>query len=157
MRRLRKDGCPTSYELAKDRNMKRRIKRIMSNIITLSSTTLVIGPVLAAIDFHDYDNDLMRDLDKTIKYFEPDINAKNADAAQEDGAVLLDGFRYTEDYFRKKGADDAVEISRKGVALVSGILENVKQNNFEAAAASARDAPQLCKSCHDIYKPRLAR
>ena len=29
-----------------------------------------------ALDFHDYDNDLMRDLDKTIKYFEPDITAE---------------------------------------------------------------------------------
>jgi hypothetical protein len=131
----------------------------MRGLLTLSSIALAlsVGPVIAALDLKDYDNDLMRDLDKTIKYFEPDLTAKNTDAAREDGEVLLNGFRYTESYFSKKGAQDAVEISRQGVRLVADVLKNVEQNDFEAAAAVARDAPQLCKSCHDIYKPRLAR
>lgn len=115
------------------------------------------APVVAAIDLHDYDNDLMRDLDKTIKYFEPDLTAQNADAAKEDAQVLLDGFKYTEGYFTRKGAQDAVEISRKGLKVISDVLSNVDSNNFEAAAAAAREAPELCKSCHDLYKPRLAR
>lgn len=115
------------------------------------------APVVAAIDLHDYDNELMRDLDKTIKYFEPDLTAQNADAAKEDAQVLLDGFKYTESYFSKKGAQDAVEISRKGVNVIGDVLANVDSNNFEAAAAAARQAPELCKSCHDLYKPRLAR
>ncbi|MEF3365214.1 hypothetical protein V3H18_01565 [Methylocystis sp. 9N] len=115
------------------------------------------APVAAAIDLRDYDNDLMRDLDKTIKYFEPDITAQNAEAAKEDAEILLNGFKYTEDYFKKKGAADAVEISRKGLQVVGDAIKNIDQNDFDAAAASAREAPQLCKSCHDIYKPRLAR
>jgi hypothetical protein len=118
---------------------------------------LLAAPVVAAIDLHDYDNDLMRDLDKTIKYFEPDLTAQNADAAKEDAQVLLDGFRYTEGYFAKKGAQDAVEISRKGVKVIGDVIADVDSNNFEAAAAAARQAPELCKSCHDLYKPRLAR
>jgi hypothetical protein len=115
------------------------------------------APVIASIDLHDYDNDLMRDLDKTIKYFEPDLTAQNADAAKEDAQVLLDGFKYTEGYFSKKGAQDAVEISRKGVKVIGEVLASVDSNNFEAAAAAARQTPELCKSCHDLYKPRLAR
>jgi hypothetical protein len=115
-------------------------------------------PVSAALDLHDYDNDLMRDLEKTIKYFEPDITAQNADAAKEDADVLADGFRYTEDYFAKKGgAPDAVEISRKGAKLIRDVREAVEKADFDAAAAAAREAPGVCKSCHDIYKPRLAR
>jgi hypothetical protein len=131
----------------------------MRVLLILSSPTLALcaGPVIGAIDLHDYDNDLMRDLDRTIKYFEPDITAKNMEAAKEDGEVLLEGFRYTESYFSKKGAGDAVEISRQGIKLVANVLKNVEQSDFDAAAAAARDAPQLCKSCHDIYKPRLAR
>jgi hypothetical protein len=109
-------------------------------------------------DYKDYDDELMRDLEKTIKYFEPDITAQNADAAREDAAVLADGFRYTEDYFRKKdGAQDAVEISRKGSKLISEINDYLGKSEFEQAAAAARDATTVCKSCHDIYKPRLAR
>jgi hypothetical protein len=138
--------------------MKRGIGKRSRGWLALPIAALAFSaPVAAEIDLKDYDNDLMRDLDKTIKYFEPDITAGNADAAKEDGAVLLDGFRYTQDYFSKKGAADAVEISQKGVALLNGVLQNIEQSDFEAAAAAARDAPQLCKSCHDIYKPRLAR
>ena len=131
----------------------------MRSLLTLSSIALAlsVGPVVAALDLKDYDNDLMRDLDRTIKYFEPDLTAKNLDAAKEDGEVLLSGFRYTELYFSKKGAEDAVEISRQGIKLVGDVLKDVELNDFDAAAAAARDAPQLCKSCHDLYKPRLAR
>ena len=116
------------------------------------------GPVVAALDFKDYDDDLMRDLERTVKYFEPDITAKNAEAATEDAGVLADGFRYTEDYFAKKdNASDAVEISRKGAKLIAEARDYVEKADFEAAAARAREAVTVCKSCHDIYKPRLGR
>lgn len=115
------------------------------------------APVLAAIDLRDYDDDLMRDLDKTIKYFEPDLTARNADAAKEDAQILLDGFTYTESYFAKKGAGDAVEISRKGVKVIKDVIAQLDGGDFDAAATAAREAPELCKSCHDLYKPRLAR
>jgi len=109
-------------------------------------------------DYRDYDDDLMRDLERTVKYFEPDITAQNADAALEDAEMLAGGFRYTEDYFRKKpGAEDAVEISRKGAKLIAAARDYVGKADFESAAAAAREATAVCKSCHDIYKPRLAR
>lgn len=133
------------------------LKAIRLDILLALLAVFASAPVIAAIDLHDYDNDLMRDLDKTVKYFEPDITAQNADAAREDAQVLLDGFKYTESYFARKGAEDAVEISRKGVRVINDVLANVDSNNFDAAAAAAREAPNLCKSCHDLYKPRLAR
>jgi uncharacterized C2H2 Zn-finger protein len=111
----------------------------------------------AELDFKDYDDDLMRTLDKTIKYFEPDITAKNIEGATEDGEILLDGFKYTEDYFSKVNKADAVQISREGSALVSLALELVAKNDFEEAAANAREAITKCKACHDIYRPRLSR
>ena len=109
-------------------------------------------------DYRDYDDELMRDLERTVKYFEPDITAQNADAALEDAEMLAGGFRYTEDYFRKKpGADDAVEISRRGGKLIAETRDLIGKADFEAAAATAREATAICKSCHEIYKPRLAR
>jgi hypothetical protein len=118
---------------------------------------LSCGPVIAAIDFHGYDDDLMRDLDKSIKYFEPDITAKNADAARDDAAVLQEGFKYTEAFFAKNGAEDAVKISRDGSQRIADALKFVEQNDFESAAAAARETTQLCKSCHDLYKKTIAR
>jgi len=118
---------------------------------------LFATPALAALDLRDYDDDLMRDLEKTIKYFEPDITAQNSQAAKEDAEILLDGFRYTEDYFAKRGKDDAVAISRDGSRLITDVVQKVEKGEFDAAAASAREATQVCKTCHEIYKPRLAR
>jgi hypothetical protein len=120
-------------------------------------TSLISAPVTAAIDLRDYDNDLMRDIEKVVKYFEPDITAKNADAAREDAEALLNGFKYQEGYFSAKGAQDAVDLSRKGIQLVGDVLKGIERNDFDAAATTAREIPPLCKSCHDIYKPRLAR
>ena len=111
----------------------------------------------AELDFKDYDDDLMRMLDRTIKYFEPDITAKNAEGATDDGQILLDGFKYTEDYFSKANKADAVQISQEGSALVSLALKLVAKDDFEGAAANAREAITKCKACHDIYRPRLSR
>jgi len=106
------------------------------------------------LDLHDYDDDLMRDLDKTIKYFEPDIMAGNAQGATEDAEILQDGFRYTEKYFTKKGdADDAVKISKQGLDLIGGAIKSLADNDFDAAASAARDTAKLCRACHDVYKP----
>lgn len=121
------------------------------------SVTVLNTPLYAerrTLDLHDYDDDLMRDLDKTIKYFEPDITAGNAQSALDDAAVLQDGFKYTEDYFAKKGgAEDAVNISRQGQEALAAAVKLVGDNNFEAAAAAARQTAQTCRSCHDVYKP----
>ena len=128
-------------------------------VVTLLSICVMLscGPVIAAIDFHGYDDDLMRDLDKTIKYFEPDITAKNADAARDDAAVLQEGFKYTETFFAKNGAEDAVKISREGTQRIADALKFVEENDFESAAAEARETTRLCKSCHDLYKKTIAR
>lgn len=131
---------------------------VREKVLIFGLSLLVSGAAAApGLDFRDYDDDLMRDLDKTIKYFEPDITAQNADAAREDASVLADGFRYTESYFAKKGKEDAVAISRKGAKLINDVQDYVEKSDFDAAAAAAREATSVCKSCHDIYKPRLAR
>ncbi|SFK00249.1 hypothetical protein [Methylocapsa palsarum] len=128
-----------------------------SILIAFVAATMLNTPLYAerkTIDLHDYDDDLMRDLDKTIKYFEPDITAGNAQSALDDAAVLQDGFKYTEDYFAKKGgADDAVTISRQGQEALAAAVKLVADSNFEGAAAAARQTAQTCRSCHDIYKP----
>ncbi len=106
------------------------------------------------IDLHDYDDDLMRDLDKTIKYFEPDITARNAQGALDDAAILQDGFKYTADYFAKKdNAEDAVQISKDGLKFVASAIKSVSESDFDAAAEAARGAARTCRACHDTYKP----
>jgi len=126
-------------------------------IVTALLINFICWAESAELDFKDYDDDLMRTLDRTIKYFEPDITAKNAEGATEDGEILLDGFKYSEDYFSKVNKADAVRISQEGSALVSLALKLVATDDFEGAAANAREAITKCKACHDIYRPRLSR
>jgi hypothetical protein len=129
-------------------------RSILIGLVSLVSLTAPLYAEHRTLDLHDYDDDLMRDLDKTIKYFEPDITAGNAESALQDAAVLQDGFKYTEDYFAKKGdAQDAVNISRQGQDALAAAIKLVSDNNFEAAAAAARQTAQTCRSCHDVYKP----
>lgn len=106
-----------------------------------------------SIDLTGYDDDLMRDLDKAIKYFEPDITAGNADAAIEDAAILEEGFKYTEKFFSGKDAQDGVQISKDGLGFVAAAVKSAQENDFAAAAASARGAAGTCRACHEIYKP----
>jgi len=132
-------------------------KTFLAGIVTVTLINFTCIAQQSELDFRDYDDDLMRTLDRTIKYFEPDITANNVEGATEDGEILLDGFKYTEDYFSKANKEDAVQISREGSALVSLALELVAKDDFEGAAANAREAIMKCKACHDIYRPRLSR
>lgn len=111
-----------------------------------------------SLDLKDYDTDLMKDLDMTNKYFEPDIGGQNLDNIHDDAKVLLNGFQYTEQYFSKKGNyPDAVKWSKDGEADIQKAIQLSEAKDFDNAAAAARDATQNCKNCHDVYKPEQAR
>lgn len=110
--------------------------------------------VFAEIDLSDFDDDLMRDMDDAVKDLEPVLGAKNAAAATADAEVLRNGFKWTEDYFARKGsATDAVEFARTSQQLTAAVLQHVAARDFDAAAAAARELSKSCRKCHDVYKP----
>jgi hypothetical protein len=107
------------------------------------------------IDLKDYDDDLMHDVDRALKFFEPDITAGNAANALDDGGIIRDGFAYSKGYFAKKGnAEDAVKIAQDGLDLLAAIEKAVNAKDFPGATTLARQVPATCKACHEIYKPR---
>jgi cytochrome c556 len=130
-------------------------------ILALVSALAGMAPVAAETtksEFADYDDDLMKDLERTIKYFEPDISGGNEQGIADDIVTLRQGFQYTEKYFARRGsAADAVKISQDGLKLLNLVQQNVVQKNLDAAAAAARDVADACKACHDVYKPKQAR
>jgi len=111
------------------------------------------------IDLGKFDDQLMRDLDRTIKYFEPDVTAGNADNAADDAATLQDGLKWLEDYFVNKGpsAQHAVEIARASQLSLASAIKSLNAHDLPAAAVSAREVSQSCRSCHDEYRPEKAR
>jgi len=131
--------------------------------ITLAVFALLAGFSAALAEpmkseYPDYDDDLMKDLERTIKYFEPDVTGGNDTGIADDIAVLTQGFQYTEKYFAKRGkAPDAVKISQDGLKALGAVQKFLADKNTDAAAASAREVTDACKSCHDVYKPKQAR
>jgi len=129
-------------------------------VLALAAAAPVFGAALhPEIELNKFDDDLMRDLDKTIKYFEPDVTAGNIDGATDDAATIQDGLKWLEDYFAKKGpsAQHAVDIARTGQLSLASALKSLQAHNLEAAAASAREVSQGCRSCHEEYRPEKAR
>jgi hypothetical protein len=111
------------------------------------------------LDLHDYDDELMRTLEQTLKYFEPDVSDGNLNSYADDVQVIQYSFGWVKSYFEKKGNDGAkgVQIAQQGLDLLASVDKDVKDKNFSAAGDKAHQFFQICRSCHDIYKPNLAR
>ena len=106
------------------------------------------------LDLTDFDDDSMRDMDDANKDLQPVLGAKNAQAALADAQVIQNVLRETEDWLAKKGgAQDGVRIAQQGEAAVAAVITALGKNDFDAAAAAARDTARNCRSCHNIYKP----
>ncbi len=129
-------------------------------VVVFVAAAPVFGAALhPEIELVRFDDDLMRDLDKTIKYFEPDVTAGNLDGATDDAATIQDGLKWLEDYFANKGpsAQHAVDIARSSQLSLASALKSLQAHNLEAAAVSAREVSQSCRSCHEEYRPEKAR
>jgi hypothetical protein len=106
------------------------------------------------LDLTDFDDDSMRDMDEANKDLQPVLGAKNADAALADAQVIQNVLKETEGYFTQKGGtDNAVKIAQQGELSVEAVIAAVGKNDFDTAAAAAREAARNCRACHDIYKP----
>jgi hypothetical protein len=106
------------------------------------------------VDLTDFDDDSMRDMDDANKDLQPVLGARNAAAALADAQVILTVLKRTEAYFTGKGGtENAVRVAQQGEASIAAVIAALQKNDFEAAAAAARDTAKNCRSCHDIYKP----
>jgi len=130
------------------------MRKLFILVVAVFIGILGAGVVFAELDLSDFDDDLMRTMDDTNKYLEPDINAKNLKNAKEGAETIRQGLKWTEDYFvHKGGVDDGVKLAQEGQVLAQTILQALDQNDFDKASASARAMTKNCRSCHDLYKP----
>ncbi len=107
----------------------------------------------AELDLSGFDNDLMKMMEETNKYLEPDIVGGNIDNSIEGVQFLREGLKWTEDYFASKGtAKDGEKIAKEGQVLADQVLKALESKDKDTAAASARLLTKNCKACHDIYK-----
>lgn len=133
----------------------RRVQQRGINIVGCALLALLgsVAPAAVELDLSDFDDDLMRGMEDSLKSFEPNIAAGNSERALADAQVLWDGFKWTQDYFSNKaGAADAVAISRQALERTRSVIELLQVRDFTNAAAAARETARTCRSCHDIYK-----
>jgi hypothetical protein len=132
-------------------------------VLTLAAVAAMAANVSRAdkidLDLHDYDDELMRTLEQTLKYFEPDLTDGNLKTYDDDVQLIQYSFGWVKGYFEKKGPNGAkgVVIAQQGLDLLAAVDTDVKAKNFSAAGDKAHQFQQICRSCHDIYKPNLAR
>jgi len=123
-------------------------------VFGLSGAWVYAEGIHVDLDLTDFDDDSMRDMDDANKDLQPVLGARNADAALADEQVIRNVLKQTEAYFTKKGGtDNAVKIAQQGEVSVSAVIAALGKNDFDTAAAAARDTAKNCRSCHDIYKP----
>jgi hypothetical protein len=134
-------------------------KTVLALVAVLAMTAGVSRADRIDLDLHDYDDELMRNLEQTLKYFEPDISDGNLTSYPDDVQLIQYAFSWVKAYFEKKGPDGArgVAIAQQGLDQLAAIDVDVKAKNFSAAADKAHAFTPICRSCHDIYKPNLAR
>src|SRR5262249_32794782 len=107
-----------------------------------------------AVDLTDFDDDVMRNMDDTVKALDSHLAMRDAKAAQVDAQSLWEGLRWAEGYFARKGnLEPAVELARQAEELAGAVGKSTASSDFDAALTSYDSLVRACRACHDKYKP----
>jgi len=113
-----------------------------------------LASAAANIDLTDFNDDVMRNMDDTVKSLDSDLAGHDRKSAQADAGSIRDGLHWAEEYFTRKGkVEDAVQLAKQGEGLASDVAKLAASNDFDAALASYDSLVKTCRRCHDAYKP----
>jgi hypothetical protein len=116
--------------------------------------TLAVAVMAAEIDFTDFDDALMRDMDDAVKELDSNVGGRDAPASLANVAVLRDGLVWAENYFVKKPeAPLGAGLARDGLGHLTTIEKSIAAGDFDGAFTGVRGVVKSCKACHEAYKP----
>lgn len=116
--------------------------------------TLAASVIAAEIDFSDFDDDLMRSMDDSVKELDSNVGGQDAKASLANATVLEDGFAWAEKYFAAKPeAPLGAGYAREGREHLAALVQALEAGNFDAASTNVRAVVKTCKACHEAYKP----
>jgi hypothetical protein len=121
-----------------------------------SAAALALATVAAAadIDYSDFDDALMRDMDDAIQELDSNVGGQDRDASLANVQILRDGLSWAEKYFSKKPeAPRDAGLAREGQEHLARVAQSLEAGDFEAASTSVRGVVRSCKACHEAYKP----
>ncbi len=108
----------------------------------------------ANIDLTDFDDDVMRSMDDTLKSLDSDLATRNAREAQAHAQLIHDGLHWAEEYFTRKGnVEAAVQLAKQGEQLATDVAKSVAASDFDTALTNYDSLVKTCRRCHDAYKP----
>jgi cytochrome c556 len=133
-------------------------RRWIAVLGALSVAVGLAGPLIVAgtvsLDLSDFNDDVMRDMDDTMKRLDSDIATRDAKSIVSDTGAIREGLEYALDYFQKKGnVEDAVRWAKQAQELAEAVAGAVQANDFDTSLNKYDSLVKTCRSCHDVYKP----
>jgi cytochrome c556 len=128
-------------------------KRLLATSLALVATVALATPA-ADIDYSDFDDTLMRDMDDAIKELDANLGGQDAQASLANTKVLSEGLDWAEKYFAAKPeAPRGAGLAREGREHLTLVVQSIEGRDFDAASTNVRGVVRSCKACHEAYKP----
>ena len=80
------------------------------------------------------------------------IEAKNADGVKADAAKLEDIFKTSEEFWKERKADDAVEWSKQGKAGAAEIGKLAAAGDWDKIPDAQKKVGSTCSACHTAHR-----
>jgi cytochrome c556 len=84
--------------------------------------------------------------------FRKNVEAKDSAAAKADAAKLEAIFKTSEEFWTKRKAQDAIDLSKAGRAAAAEMGKLAGAGEWDKIAAEAAKAQATCKACHDAHR-----
>ena len=129
------------------------LKRLLATSLALVAT-VALASGAADIDYSDFDDDLMRNMDDAIKDLDSNVGGQDAEASLANVNALREGLAVAEKYFAAKPETPrGAGLAREGQEHLALVAQALAAKDFDTASTNVRGVVRTCKACHEAYKP----
>jgi cytochrome c556 len=122
-------------------------------IVLLFAAFLSFGGARQSADEQEYEK-WMKTVNATMGSLRNNIQGKVSDAAAKDAATLVEVFKKSEEFWKGRKKDDAVDWSHKAAVAAGEVETAAKASDFEKAGTSLRAVFGNCAGCHNAYREK---
>ena len=94
----------------------------------------------------------MKTVNATMGSMRTNIQEKKADETAKGAATLVEAFKKSEEFWKGRKKDDAVEWSKKSWTAASEVEAAAKAGDFDKAGTALRAVFPNCQACHTAYR-----
>jgi cytochrome c556 len=124
-----------------------------ATIVLLFIAFLGVGGSRQAADEAEY-TQWMKTVNTTMGSLRNNIQGKVSDGAAKDAATLVAVFKKSEEFWKGRKKDDAVDWSHKAAVAAGEIETAAKASDFEKAGGGMRALFGNCAGCHNAYREK---